>query len=122
MKLVKILGLAFLVLLAASCATKKEIVLTGDIVKVSGDELSNYWVPKKDKFSFNLNMPKKGYVKYRYIIDSNGNLFNPEIVESNPEGMVDHAGLVALSKIKYIPAKSNIKQIPVQVETEIRFE
>jgi len=122
MRIINIIKALTIALLLTSCVSTKEILLSDDVLVIKSEELSKYWIPKSEKFSFNLNFKKKGYVKYKYIIDSNGNLFNPEVVESRPKGVVNNAGLMALSKLKYIPAKTNQNRRPVQVETEIVFQ
>ena len=118
----KLVYIFLLILGVSACALKPKMELNGDIIQISTSELNNYWVPKNKQFSFDLRNYRKGYVKFRYTIDSNGNLFNPEVVESKPEGLVDKAGLLALAEMKYIAASSNKNRTPVQVITEIRFE
>ena len=122
MKVHNIIKALVIALLLTSCVSTKEILLSDDVLVIKSEELSKYWIPKSEKFSFNLSFKKKGYVKYKYIIDSNGNLFNPVVVESRPKGVVNNAGLMALSKLKYIPAETNQNRTPVQVETEIVFQ
>lgn len=55
------------------------------------------------------------------MIDSNGKLFNPEIIESVPEGVWDDQGLKALKRMEYKPSESNIDKNPVYVTTEFHF-
>jgi len=122
MRIENIIRSLVIALLLTSCVSSKKIFLSGDVLVIKSEELTKYWIPKREKFRLNINFKKKGFVKYKYIIDSNGNLFNPEVVESRPEGVVDNAGLVALSKLKYKPAKTNQNHTPVQVITEIVFQ
>ena len=122
MRIENIIRSLVIALLLTSCVSSKKMFISGDVLVIKSEELTKYWIPKREKFRLNINFKKKGFVKYKYIIDSNGNLFNPEIMESRPKGVVDIAGLMALSKIEYIPAKTNQSRRPVQVETEIIFQ
>ena len=56
-----------------------------------------------------------------YLIDSNGKVYNPEIVESVPEGVWDDQGLKAVKQMEYEPSQSNTNKIPVYVTTEFHF-
>lgn len=123
----KLLLALFLSTILASCATTTKQYLAIEPIAIKGDKLSEYWVSKKEEFTFQMltkKTPKEmvnGYVKVRFLIDSNGNVFDPEIVESSPEGVWDHSGIKASTKLKYQPAKSNVNRTPVYVTKEITF-
>lgn len=124
MKSLIILSISLLVL--GGCASKKEVYLTQSPIAVEQDDLKDYWVQSSENFRLNLKpnikLPKKGgYVKISYLIDSNGEIFNPTIVESSPKGEWDLIALKALSKVDYAPSESNSLNIPVYVTTEIKF-
>ncbi|MBP9662330.1 MAG: hypothetical protein KBE12_15305, partial [Aeromonas sp.] len=59
-------------------------------VDVTWETLPEYWVLVGDAIRFNpvgglpAKRPVKGYVTLRYLIDSNGTLFSPEVLESQP--------------------------------------
>lgn len=110
------------------CASKPELTLNQQPIEVTDENINEYWIQKNETFSFNLPLnraPRKGeegHVKLRFLIDSNGNTFNPEIIESVPEGVWDYAGVQALSKQEFVPAESNSSNIPVYYTQEIFFK
>lgn len=124
----RILSLLSISLLALSgCASKQEVYLTQSPIKVERQDLEDYWVQTSEDFRFNLkphiDVPKiDGYVHINYLIDSNGEIFNPTIVESSPEGKWDFIALKALSKLEYVPAESNTLKVPVYVTSEMSFQ
>ncbi|HAS6765941.1 TPA: energy transducer TonB [Vibrio parahaemolyticus] len=124
MKKLSILPLSCLIL--GGCASKQEVYLTQSPIKVEQHDLDDYWVQSSEDFRFslksNIKVPKTGgYVLINYLIDSNGEIFNPTIVESSPRGEWDLIALKALSKVEYVPSESNSLNIPVYVTTEIKF-
>ena len=102
--------------------------LTSDPIEVSTDDLPQYWTLKSQSFSFSSNYigkikPRpKGYVKIRYLIDSNGDTSNPKVVESEPSGVWDDQGLLAAKKMQYSPSENNTANIPVYVTSAFYFE
>ncbi|MGL5813878.1 MAG: energy transducer TonB [Aeromonas sp.] len=88
---------------------------------VSMDELCLYWVQEEEVTTFRvptkgrMTEPVEGYVDIRYLIDSNGNLFSPQILAAEPAGVLEIAALTALSKVRYRVAEQNPDAIPVQV-------
>ncbi|WP_414828807.1 energy transducer TonB [Alteromonas sp. H39] len=93
--------------------------------EIAEDELSNYWEMVSDSFSFNSAISYKGrpdgYVKIRYLIDSDGEVHDPDVVESEPEGVWDAAGLKAVKKMEFVPASDNADRMPVYVSTVFKF-
>ncbi len=93
--------------------------------EIAENELLNYWEMKEETFSVNSAISYKGrpdgYVKVRYLIDSNGIVHEPEVVESEPEGVWDAAGLKAAKKMEFVPASGNADRMPVYVTTLINF-
>lgn len=124
----KTLLLIFFSILVLGCTSTPEVALNQKPVEVTNDNVGKYWVLKNKKFSVNLPLrraPKKleeGHVTLRFLIDSNGNTFDPEIIESVPEGLWDNAGVEAMSKQDFIPAESNTQNIPVYFTQTIFFK
>lgn len=58
----------------------------------------------------------------RYLIDSNGNLFSPERVASEPPGVLDLVALSGLAKTCYRVAEQNPDAIPVRVVSRLDIE
>ena len=112
----------------SACASAPNLFLASDPIDVSTEELAKYWIPETDTFKFNIypsQLPTsatEGYVKVRYLIDSNGNTFNPEVIESSPEGIWNVGGLKAASKQRYLPAASNGTHTPVYYTQTITFK
>ncbi|MGP8305332.1 energy transducer TonB [Vibrio sp. YIC-376] len=124
MKKLSVLSLSLLVL--GGCASKQEVYLTQSPIKVEQHDLDDYWVQSSESLRFslkpNIRLPKTdGYVLINYLIDSNGEIFNPTIVESSPKGEWDLIALKALSKVEYVPSESNSLNIPVYVTGEFKF-
>ncbi|WP_299493506.1 energy transducer TonB [uncultured Shewanella sp.] len=113
--------------LLSACVSPPEIKLNQNPKQVDAIELAQYWIQDNDYFRMNIGpkkMPPKGtdgFVEIKYLIDSNGHVFNPEIVKSEPEGLWDYSGMKALSKIKYKKAESNVLAVPVYVTMRIEF-
>lgn len=124
----KFLSLCLASTLLSACVSKPDINLASDPIAIEASELSKYWVNQNPDFTFGIQpkfMPQKdtdGYVEIKYLIDSNGNLFNPEITESHPEGMWDYGGIKALTKFRYTQAEQNPSAQPVYVTTRIDFK
>lgn len=114
--------------LLAACANSTTAYLSQTPVDVPLKELPKYWLQGKQRFNFSQEepglpaKPVKGYVEIRYLIDSNGQPFNPQIVASEPQGELDPSALAALAKIRYRPAKSNPEAIPVYVTNRFDIE
>jgi len=113
-----------LVVLLLGCSSAPK--LTSQPVEVSIENLSEFWLPKNDTFSFDSesvdpNRPK-GYVKIRHLIDSNGMVFKPEVVESVPLGVWDDQGLKAVQEMAFVPSDSNAAKTPVYVVREVHFK
>ena len=124
MKFLSVLSLGLLVL--GGCKSTPEQYLTEPAITIELSNLQNYWAPKTQTFSFKsrtFKQPKtSGAVKVKYLIDSNGEIFNPIVVESLPKGSWDKHALGAVSKFKYMPSKANSSKTPVYVTMEIKFE
>lgn len=61
-------------------------------------------------------------MEIRYLIDSNGNLFSPEIVASEPPGVLDLIALSGLAKTRYRVSEQNPQAIPVRVVCRYEIE
>ncbi|PQJ49092.1 energy transducer TonB [Vibrio jasicida] len=119
-----LLSISLLVL--GGCASKQEVYLTQSPIQVEQNDLEDYWIQSSEEFSFslksNMKFPKAGgYVQINYLIDSNGEIFNPTIVDSSPKGEWDLIALKALSKVEYVPSEFNSSNIPVYVTSEFKF-
>ena len=90
-------------------------------VDVTWEMLPEYWVLVGDAISFNpvgglpAKRPVKGYVTLRYLIDSNGDLFSPEVLSSEPPGVLDLIAISGLAQVRYRVSEQNPQAIPVRV-------
>ena len=116
-------------LMLGGCASPSPTVkLNQPPREVSEEALCLYWVQEGEVTQFNLPLnrpmkaPGEGFVDIRYLIDSNGNLFSPEILAAEPAGMLELAALTALSKMRYRVAEQNPEAIPVQVVQRFRLK
>ena len=97
-------------------------------VDVTWEELPEYWVLVEDIGTFNPvgglpeKWPVKGYVTLRYLIDSNGTLFSPEVLESHPPGVLDLIAISGLAKMRYRPSEQNPQAIPARVVARFEVE
>ncbi len=55
-----------------------------------------------------------GYVKLTFLIDGNGKVLAPEVVESNPQGLFDKAALKAIEQWQY-PRQNQKKVVSAQL-------
>ena len=116
-------------LMLGGCASPSPTVkLNQPPREVSEEALCLYWVQEGEVTQFNLRLkrpmkaPVEGFVDIRYLIDSNGNLFSPEILAAEPAGVLELAALTALSKMRYRVAEQNPEAIPVQVVQRFRLK
>lgn len=116
-------------LMLGGCASPSPTVkLNQPPREVSEEALCLYWVQEGEVTQFNLPLnrpmkaPVEGFVDIRYLIDSNGNLFSPEIQAAEPAGVLELAALTALSKMRYRVAEQNPEAIPVQVVQRFRLK
>lgn len=97
-------------------------------VDVTWETLPEYWVLVGDAISFNpvgglpAKRPVKGYVTLRYLIDSNGTLFSPEVLESQPPGVLDLIAISGLAQLRYRPSEQNQQAIPARVVARFEVE
>jgi len=120
MSLLLVLGLS-----ACMSAPKRIPFLTQEPVAVELKDLMNYWVESANSFSVDtigLTPPKSGgYVKVRCLIDSNGEVFDTQVVDSQPQGGWDEFALRAIHDRKYSPSDKNSAKVPVYVVREFKF-
>ncbi|MBN1625666.1 MAG: TonB family protein [Deltaproteobacteria bacterium] len=64
----------------------------------------------------------EGRVVLRFIVDSDGNVVEPEISESEPEGVFDEAAIEAILKYKFKPAEKDGKAVDCIVNAPMAFQ
>jgi hypothetical protein len=104
------------------------VTLNQPPIDMTPEQLSGCWVQEEETGWFRPvgdlpgKQPVKGYVAIRYLIDSNGNLFSPERVASEPPGVLDLVALSGLAKTRYRVAEQNPDAIPVRVVSRLDIE
>lgn len=124
-----LLTLAFTFVLIA-CTSSSEPHLTQEPVKVNQENISDYWISKNDiqfemrpsNAQLNLMKNKKVEVIARYIVDSNGDVFDVQILESNVD--VSFANLVeyALDNREFEVAENNVDRQPIIATSSFVYE
>ena len=94
-------------------------VMKQPAMKIDASELSRYWQPVSEVYQFEVddNLPAKGYVEAKYLIDSEGKVYMVTLISSTDP----HWGEVVeemLAQYRYTPAEHNTKRIPVWVSNE----
>jgi len=122
----KFLTLIFLnVVFLFGCTTTPKQYLTQTPIEIKQSDLDDYWVQSKKEFSFSsstlLPPNTNGFVNIKYLIDSNGQIFNPVVVDSDPSGEWNNIALHALKKLHYINTEKNTQKTPVYVISKFTF-
>jgi hypothetical protein len=112
---------ALLTLLCACSAnpTQTEAFFTTDIVDLRDSKGSErYWEWKQSRYSFRPVMAPSErepcwFAQIDYIIDSNGNVFNAEVVEIRPDERFKVDALRMLAMHEYVPAETNPDRVPI---------
>ncbi|MBS3797680.1 MULTISPECIES: energy transducer TonB [unclassified Pseudoalteromonas] len=112
--------------LLGGCMATQEQHLSAEPLEISSEQLHKYWRQERSEFTFSTRTFKKpptenGYIKMRYLIDSNGEIFDVAIIESQPEGLWDTHALRSLKHLKYVPSSDNTELTPVYVTTDYHF-
>lgn len=121
-------GLSALLLLGACAAQKTKqsdaMYLASDIVVVPVEKLKQYWVWSSETIHFksHYHETKSMCASVQVIIDSNGHLFNPKLIEEKGSRHAYADAVNAMAHTHYVPAKTNPDHIPVQTILPWDFE
>ena len=111
-----------MIFFTVGCTSKRVQLLNEAPITLNESDLEKYWVPDKGTLTFkNHLIPPKvsGFVKVRYLIDSNGEIFNPVVAES--EGGWDKFALRAIREVHYVNTEFNINKTPVYAIKHFNF-
>ncbi len=64
----------------------------------------------------------EGWVSLHYMVDSAGNTYDIEVVDSSGHGSIERAGLKVAKKYKYLPARFKNETIDAGAATTITFQ
>ncbi|MDY7096320.1 MAG: TonB family protein [Acidobacteriota bacterium] len=115
------------VLVLAACSVAPKIYLASEPLEVAVDELDDYWIESDEPVRFEMpagstpGAGQEGFARVRFLIDSNGKVHNPEVVESEPEGVWDQHGVKAVMSREYRPSEENDALVPVYVTSTVTF-
>jgi hypothetical protein len=111
-----------MVVFIVGCSSKNKELLNEPPITIKLNELQKYWTRTQNSISFsNSFIPPKesGFVKVKILIDSNGEVFYPVIIES--KGGWDKFALRAIKEEHYVSTESNFRKIPVYVIKKFSF-
>jgi len=111
-----------MVFLIVGCSSSNKELLNEPPITIKLNELQKYWTPTQTSTSFSNNFTppqESGFVKIKILIDSNGEVFNPVIIES--KGGWDKFALRAIKETHYVKTESNFKKTPVYVIKKFSF-
>ncbi len=121
------LALVLSILVGCSTIPEKPILNTSPINVA--DEMEQYWISKHDvqksrhtRKQVKLMRKRVINVVATYLVDSNGNVYNVKIVESNGEGLFEELVKKSLQRRNFSPAKGNLKKQPVYARSKLTFE
>ncbi|ASP49766.1 energy transducer TonB [Cognaticolwellia beringensis] len=114
--------LLLMVIFIVGCSSKSKELLNEPPVTIKMHELQKYWVPTQNSITFSNGFTppqESGFVKVKILIDSNGEVFNPLVIES--KGGWDKFALLAIKETHYVNTEFNSKKTPVYVIKEFQF-
>lgn len=108
----------------AGCSTTP--VLNDAPVEVASAEVPRYWQPVQGSFTFRAPPGRKHpdqpvRVVIGYLIDSEGQVHNAEVLESEPKGVFDRAALRSVRQLEFEPSPSNDNHQPIRTRMVIRL-
>ncbi|BDY04632.1 TonB family protein [Ferrimonas sp. YFM] len=115
---------ASLALALVGCASTP--VLNGSPIEVTQGDTKNYWVLKQSQFTTSTphkRIPSQGaVVEVRYLIDSNGQTHEAEVIKAEPIKGWNRSALNAVKKMEYVAVPGNPDKTPVYTVTEFTFK
>ncbi|WP_414830791.1 TonB family protein [Alteromonas sp. H39] len=119
MKPVKWFATTACVLILSACAGTPQ--LTQKPVEIPVHEIAKYWLPEVSGFSYGSAPRQPGTVIVRYLVDSEGDIYDVEIVKSTPEGLWDGVVRKSLRNTTFTPSPLNKARVPVKVTAQYDF-
>lgn len=108
-----------------ACATSEQSH-DGPLLEVDGDLLGRYWMVRQSKLAFDApesvrNDCGDGFVLLRYVIDSQGQISQADVVHGEPAGCYEEAAMLLLQTWSFLPTPFNSRRTPVRVSQRIPF-
>lgn len=112
----------------ACSSTPEEPVLNTKAVLINEKDLAKYWIAERERQRLHTTKAQNHILKQTdvfvivsYLIDSNGNVYNVDIIDSNQKGHFDDLVHRSLKRKHFSPAKSNSNRTPVFVTAMMNF-
>ncbi len=80
------------------------------------------WIKPKYPVQAEQDGIKEGKVIVRFVVDMEGRIQAPQVVEANPEGYFEEAALDTLSKFKFRPAVKNGENVSCVMRFPVEFQ
>ncbi|MDX1625498.1 MAG: TonB family protein, partial [Wenzhouxiangellaceae bacterium] len=117
-------------ILCAACAAppQPDPELATSIRNVHATDLDEFWELKRKSFDISGVQPGVfddidcGHVVLQFVVDSNGEIWDVEVVEAVPDDRFVRPALRALAKREFVPAESNPGRVPVRVRQATTFQ
>lgn len=119
MKSLKWLISSVFVLVLSACAGTPQ--LTQKPVDIPLHDIAKYWLPEVSGFSYGSPPKQPGTVIVSYLVDSEGDIYDVEIVKSMPEGLWDGVVKKSLRNTTFTPSPYNKARVPVRVTAQYDF-
>jgi TonB family protein len=116
--------LAIAAIFLTGCAATPEPVLNGTPVEISQDELDEYWVARQSGVFVRTPTTGAGcgVVDIRFLIDSNGEVHDVEVLDAQPKYTFDDAAVAMQEAFSYAPSDRNPGRTPVRVTRFVTFD
>lgn len=116
-------------LMLAGCSgslVEPEPYYAAPVVDVTEGGSTDYWVATRDRLTLRSGpVPSRSqpcsFVTLRFTIDSNGNTFDPELVEAWPNDKFVANALKLVSMQKFRPAETNLERVPIRMNMTATF-
>jgi len=124
----RILSLTLVIFLTGltGCASTPEY--NGAVIETNLENLSRYWIADKKKVSFKptaeevaILQSTSGKTSGTFLIESNGNVTEIKIMQSEPPGVFDRATNKNYTGRSYSPGPDNPNRRPAKVSFESTF-
>lgn len=125
----KLFSVCVATLVLAGCSSaliKPDPYYAAPVVDVTEGNSNDYWVAARNRLTLRSGvLPSRSqpcsFVKLRFTIDSNGNTFDPEVVEAWPNDKFVPDAIKLVSMQKFRPAETNVERVPVRMNMTSRF-
>ena len=123
----RLFAAALFIVISGCSSIPEHPVLNAEPINAAG-KFNQYWVTEKDQQNtiltrkqLKLLQKHSVIVVATYLVDSNGNVYDVKITESNGEGLFAEKVKLSLQRRVYKPAKTNPNRQPVYNRSQAEF-